>query len=428
MGLLQRLGLRPPSYLPPDPQVMAAPIIDFVYQQVLDQDPEELWRGQPHIRTVIDFLARNIAQLGIHAYKHVDDGGRERVRTGFLPKMLARPNDAQTGYELIFELVADLALYDHAYWLISATGDHRKYEIRSLRPHWVVRYHDGDPWNPGDLVVRFPGETQETLIPRDRLLVFHGWSPSDSRRGVSPIESLRSILAEQIQSSMFREQMWRNGGRVGSYLTRPKDAPAWTNEDRKRFMDHYRAAYSGSGSQAGGTPLLEDGIEMRRVGFSAKEEQWVESNKLALQTVASVYHINPTMVGLLDNANYSNVREFRRMLYGETLGPVIKMVEERLNGFLLPRLNLPDSVYVEFNTESRLRGSFEEQAAVMQTSIGGPWMTINEGRARQNLPAVDNGDRLIRPLNLAQNGDQDSIPADPDPADDATEDPDADEE
>lgn len=413
MGLLERLGLRSTTYLAPDPGIMAAPIIDYLYYRTLDQSVEDLWREQPYLRIVVDFLARNIAQLGMHAYKHSDDGGRERIRSGFLPKLLTRPNDAQTWYELTYQLVADLALYDHAYWVITSTGDHRKYEIRAIRPHWVIRFHDADPWNAGDLVVRFPGQPEEVFIPRQRLMYFHGWDPVDSRKGNSPVQALRSTLAEQIHAAKFRDQMWQNSGRVGSYLSRPADAPKWEPADRQRFKEAFRAAYTGNGDNAGGTPLFEDGIKMERIGFSAKDEQYIESTKLALQTVAAVYHINPTMVGLLDNANYSNVREFRRMLYGETLGPIIKMIEERLNAFLLPQMNIPDSTYVEFNTESRLRGSFEEQAEVMQTSIGGPWMTINEGRARQNLPSVPGGDDLIKPLNVTQNGDQDSTPAAP---------------
>ena len=412
MGLLERLGLRRPVHLPIDTNVYAAPIIDHMYQQVLGKTYEDLWKEQPHLRTVVDFLARNIAQLGIHAYKNEGDEGRIRVRTGFLPGLLRKPNPHQTGYELVHELVADLALYNRAYWMITQTTDSRKYEVRSIRPGWVQGFRDGDAWDPGDLVVKLPGTHHDTVIPRDRLLYFHGWNPEDSRTGISPVEALKSTLAEQIQASMFREQMWRNGGRVGAYMTRPVDAPAWTNEDRKRFKDAFRASHTGNGTDVGGTPLLEDGIEMKRVGFSAKDEQFVESHKLSLQTVAAVFHVNPTMVGLLDNANYSNVREFRRMLYGETLGPIIKMIEERLNGFMLPRMNLPDALYVEFNTESRLRGSFEEQGKVLQTSIGGPWLTINEGRALQNLPAVEGGEDLIKPLNVTQDGDQDPIPAD----------------
>jgi phage portal protein BeeE len=87
--------------------------------------------------------------------------------------------------------------------------------------------------------------------------------------------------------------------------------------------------------------MLEDGMTLSRVDFSAHDMQFIEGSRLALNTVASVYHVNPTMIGLLDNANYSNVREFRRMLYGDTLGPDHCQIEDRLNTFLVPQAGHP---------------------------------------------------------------------------------------
>ena len=55
--------------------------------------------------------------------------------------------------------------------------------------------------------------------------------------------------------------------------------------------------------------------------------------------------------------------------------------------------------YVEFNMQERLRARFEEQAAVTSKAIGAPWMTVNEGRVMNNLPKIDGGDVLSRPLN-----------------------------
>ena len=122
-------------------------------------------------------------------------------------------------------------------------------------------------------------------------------------------------------------------------------------------------------------------MDFKPFHLKAQDEQVVDMTKLSLQTVASVYHVNPTMVGLLDNANYSNVREFRRSLYGDSLGPLIKRIEDALNLIVLPMLGEPEGVYVEFNLDEKLRASFEEKAAVTSTAVGGPWMTVNEARA-----------------------------------------------
>ena len=126
--------------------------------------------------------------------------------------------------------------------------------------------------------------------------------------------------------------------------------------------------------------------------------------KISIETVAQVYQVNPTMVGVLDAANYSNVKEFNRSLYTNTLGPLLRMIEDRLNVFVLPKLGADEGQFVEFNVAEKLRGSFEEQASVTSTAVGAPWMTRNEARKLQNLPAVDGGDELITPLNVLEGG------------------------
>src|SRR5690625_5981106 len=103
--------------------------------------------------------------------------------------------------------------------------------------------------------------------------------------GLTPVEALQATLKEQIEAAKYRQQLWKNGGRVGTYISRPMDA-TWSQEARGRFKEDWSDKWAGSGSQAGGTPILEDGMEMRRIGFSAHEEEFIEASKLSLNTVA----------------------------------------------------------------------------------------------------------------------------------------------
>jgi phage portal protein BeeE len=143
----------------------------------------------------------------------------------------------------------------------------------------------------------------------------------------------------------------------------------------------------------------------QRVGFSAHEDEWLDNAKLSFAMVASVYHVNPTMVGLLDNANFSNVREFRKQLYGDTLGSTISMIEDRINTFLVPRVTGTADAYVEFNIAEKLRGNFEEQAQALSSATGRPWMTADEARGINNMRSLG-GDaaELVTPLNVLIGG------------------------
>lgn len=368
--------------------------------------PGEMYASQPYLRLVVDFLARNVAQLGLHVFDKLDQD-RTRVSDGPTAELMMRPNPTTTRYELFRDLVSDMALFDRAYWLVSAAVDEPAgWELYQLPAPWITP-HGGNRYGPA-FYRYLPDNAAGTTpvdVPAANVLAFHGWSPGFADRGLSPVATLKEILSEQISAHRFREQLWRRNGRVNSYLTRPAAAPLWSPTAEAQFKEDWRASWTGNGGgDQGGTPLLQDGMELKRVGFSAKEDEFVDASKLALTTVAAVYHINPTMIGQLESANYSNVREFRRMLYGDTLGPILAQIETRMDAFLLPKLGEPRNRYVEFNIAEKLQGSFEEQAAVMSTLVGAPIMTPNEGRSRFNLPAIDGGDELVVPMNVTVGG------------------------
>ena len=59
---------------------------------------EDLWRTQPHLRTVVDFRAANIAQLGLQLFSVTKDEGRERDRASTAAKVLRQTQCAPTNY------------------------------------------------------------------------------------------------------------------------------------------------------------------------------------------------------------------------------------------------------------------------------------------------------------------------------------------
>lgn len=373
-------------------------------EMVLGLTEEELYRTQPHLRTVLSFVARNVAHLGLKAFKRNADGGRERLRNDPLSLLLQRPNADMTGFELLESLASDMGLYDIAFWHLAESNQMPSgFELTPIPPSWVTM-RGGNAFAPKRYLVLAPGAYEPISVPAEDMIVFHGWNPGDPKKGTSPVATLKQVLAEQVQAWSYRQQMWKRAGRVGMVLTRPKDAP-WSDTARNRFLTDLKSEWVDSdGAKAGSGLLLEDGMTAERMGFNAREDQWAEVAKVALSTVASVFHVNPVMVGILDNANFSNTKEFRKMLYSETLGPTLARIEDRINAFLVPRVSNDLDAYVEFNIEEKLQGDFEEQAAILSTATGAPWMTRNEVRALRNLPAIDGGDELVVPLNVLMGG------------------------
>lgn len=357
---------------------------------------EALWKTQPHLRTVVGFIARQMSQLSLKLYER-DGEDIKRVRTGPVADLLATPNEDETFSELLFALVGEWALWDDSYLVLMPDST-----LRVFPAHWVTPKKRNAFQVDGYKVVTTDGATLE--LDKSKVFRFKGWTPSAPTKATSPVHTLKLMLEEQHSARMFRKQVWKRGGRFGGWLYRPAGAPHWDDGARGRFDRMWRAFTGNGGGRAGDAPLLEDGMEYRSNRVASKEDQWLESVRASLEMCAQVYYINPTMVGLLDNANFSNVREFRRALYGDSLGPIVKKIEDRFNSFILPALGAPSNQYVEFNVEAKLRGSFEEQAKVVSTATGAPWQTVNEARKLFNLSPIDGGDDMVRPLNVLFGG------------------------
>lgn len=376
-------------------------------QAIVGQSPSKLYETQPHLRTVVSFLASNVAQLPLKCYVRQADGDRPRDTTSVAARLIKAPNPSMTGFELIYNLVATLKLYDIAYWAVLPNPDADSgWEIRTISPTWVQQKSSSASWDEYDSITFTPptGGTPIT-VRTPNLIIFHGYNPDDSRKGMSPVVALSEILAEQVSAWQFRRQVWERGGRFKAWISRPKDVQQWSPEQSKKWAEEFSQAWTGNqGTKAGGIPVLEDGMAINAIDFNSREAQWLEVSKLSLDTVASVYHLNPAMVGSTEGQTYASVKEYSRMLYTDTLGPDLRMIADRVNMKLLPLLGVPDNEYVEFDLQAKLNGSFEEQAQQIQSSVGAPWMTRNEARALQNLPRVDGGDELVTPLNVITGG------------------------
>ena len=362
-------------------------------------DYATIWRTQPHVRTVVGFLARNIAQIGLHTFERVSDTDRRRLGPADhgLAALFAKPSPRMTKYRLFEALVNDMGIYDVACWA-KAKVDGNTAGLLRLQPKQIEPLDD---WSGG---IKLKGNKGSRDFGPDEIVLFHGYNPEDERWGVSPMETLRRILAEEYQATIYREQLWRNGARFPGYIKRPKDSGAWSDAARERFRSDWRGLYTGDGPGAGGTPILEDGMEFVGGGITPAQAQYLETRKLTREEVAAAFHIPLPMVGILDHATFSNIEEQHKNLYQDTLGPWLEMIQQEIGLQLVPDFDDTGRVYVEFNLAEKMKGSFEEQATSLQTAVGAPWLTRNEARARQNLPQVEGGDELVTPLNVLVGG------------------------
>ncbi len=371
-----------------------------------DADVQEFWRTQPNVRKVIDFIARNVASIPLHVFDRVSDTDRKRVRDGALADVISQPKDRQGAYRFWHGVLSDGLLFDK--WAVLKNprpdGSLELLQIPSWRLRFVtngLREVEAITFWVGSMLAEDGDVEGWRSLDLDALIFDHGYAPLSA--GLSPIDTLRDVLDESAEAVRYRRQLWENGARTPAWIERPAEA-TWSLEARNKFAQSFRAAYTGDGENAGGVPLLEDGMKLHDMkSFTPQDAQDLEGRRLTAIEVAAAFHVAPELVGARQG-NHASIDAFRQMLYRDSLGPYITAWEQSVNAMLTPDLVDGRNLYVEASIESKLRGSFQEQAQIMQSATGAPWLTRNEARSKQNLPRVEGGDELVVPLNVLIGG------------------------
>ena len=368
--------------------------------QVLNYTAKKLYQTQDNLQAVVNFLANSIAQLPLKVYKRNGEASRQRDRESVAARLIWRPNEDQTAYEFIRAVSIEYLVFGCVYvWVVPDAESSSGYQMRVIPSEWVTETRGGSVYAPDSIVVS-TNSGSFVEIPRTEFVCFKTYAPGAPGKYISPISGLRQTLQEQIEAGNFRKQLWHSSGRLNAQIIRPKDVQPWDDEARKRFVTAFREGWGSGGEKAGSIPLLEDGMEIKPFSTSFKESQWAESVKLSRESVAAAYGINPSLVWHSDTQTYASSKDNARALYAECLGPLIQMLQQRFNSFLIPMVEDENDLYVEFDLTEKLKGSFEERAAILQAAVGAPYMTRNEARADNNLPPIEGADELIVPLNL----------------------------
>jgi HK97 family phage portal protein len=373
----------------------------------------EVYARQPNIRIPTDFLARNLAHLSPHVFRRVSDTDRVRLNDHQLAQWLRKPSPFMTGYRLLETLGGDLGVYMEAFWL-------------------KVRYTDGDNQNqiglmplppeemgivgrliPQAFIWTVDGKARE--FPPSEIVHFSGYNPINRLRGLSLIETLGTVVAEEDAASRHRETYWRSSARIEGVVTRPATKPRYNQAQ----IDQWReGVQKHSGSGGGRFILFQDGETFTPASWSAKDSEFIAGGKLRREVTTAGYHVPQPMVGILDHATFSNIKEQHKHLYQDTLGPTLEMVTQEIERQVLPECRDQRGIYVEFNIAAKLAGTPEEQTDSLRNACGRAFMSVNEARARVNLPRDDDpeSDRIAPqqggPSDATANPSNDAPPSD----------------
>jgi len=352
-----------------------------------------MYANSPAVRTVVDLIARNISQLDLRLYEEIDEAERKPRPDHAAALSLRYPNDSMARDLFIRAIVQDFLVFNNAYATKhrNRTGDPLKFVVIPAQKVEVM----GPGLVPEAYKINNLNGTSFVVGAED-MLHWRGWNPDDPRIGVSPLETLRAVIAEEAALLQAIVELAQSGMTEPTWVSRPLEASEleWSNEARTRFEEDLAARLKGATKVP---PVLEEGMRLEGFGVSPREAQMLEARKYALQQVATLYGVPLGMVGLADN-----VEEAQAEFYSDTLPPYCEQLTRQLDLHVLQAEFDETEFYFEFDLDEKLMG--DERLKALTSAAGVPPLLRNEARARLNLPPVEDGDEPITPQNVTVGG------------------------
>lgn len=344
-----------------------------------------IYRQQPAVRSVVDYIADNAAQLGPpKLYERVGDEERRERSDHPAAQALRAPNPTLAGVQFMATVLHDLLVYDNAFVLKLRPPGGDGLQLYPL-PADTVGVLGQARFSLDAYRIHYRDGTYLDVAPED-MIHWHGYNPENPLVGVSKLETLRTQLAEESAGQRAQIELAKSGLNQLGHIERPVDAPEWSNEGKERFQEDFANDMKASSRRY---PVLEEGMEFKPSQMSPKDAQMLQSREFTREEVARAYgmkHVPP------------EGEEERLQFYGDVLPPLLDDWCAVLNLQLVGQEFGEDDYYFEVSLDEKLQG--DERLKALVSASGAAVLTRNEARSRLNLPPLPEGEGLVTPLNV----------------------------
>lgn len=317
-------------------------------------------------------------------------GGRYRVTTSALSRILRKPNSYQSMSD--FNLNLTRSLYgdgDGNAYALALRND--RFEITELHPMnpRMCRYRvavDGSIFYDlgGNEIIDYRlGSDAGMTVPQRDVLHVRLHTPRHPLQGEGPISASALDIAAGDAMLQQQIQFFLNQARPSTILTTDQVLTMQQVTDiRAKWQEQAR------GLNEGGTPILSAGLKPIQLSASAVDSQLAEMMKLSEQHIALAFRVPLAILGI-GGQTYSSTEMLMQSWLASGLGFALNHIEEAF-GQLFGLYGMPDE-YVEFDTSALMRSAFKERVEGYAAGVIGGIISPDEARAAFEYAAVPGG-------------------------------------
>ena len=330
-------------------------------------------------------ISQAVAALEIEAYRATGNGW-DRISHSLKQLLNVKPASQISSFNWWENIVSDSLLWGAGYAAIRREGN-TVTALDYLPASNVTKHaYQGNIFYM--VTVSKEGRPTKFRVEEEDMFVV------TSHRGVSPIRLHRETLDLAKNARTFGNDYFKNGGSMGGILEVPFEM---NDEDYHKLQEMWASSFNGMGNHHG-TPILEAGMQYKPISIPPDEAQFIVTRKYTDETIARIFQVPPSLIGLDTNVTFSNVEQQNIFFATYTIQPLVKRIENEIqNKLIAPRD--AKSLRLEFDMSSLLRADASTRGSYYRTMANLGALTINEVREKEGFNPVEGGDTPLVQIN-----------------------------
>jgi len=348
----------------------------------------------------VSLIADSIAMLPLPFYKDDNKGGRARAFVPSSALFNRAPNTYQSAFEFRHFMQYCATHYGNAYAIIERDNQLNPIAMYPVSPEAVTEASLEKFQGQSILVYTIKIDENDTKkFPAYDIFHIKGLS-TDGIFGVNPVELFRDTLGLGVATELFGATFFENNGVPGGTLDIPGIV---SDDDARNIMRGWHNKYGGL-SNSNKVALLQGGAKFNAISMNNDSAQYLETRAFSILDVCRMLRLKPHQLGDIAKSSYSSIEAQGIEFVTYTLMPWLKRWENEISRKLISTQEKNNRVYAEHNVDALLRGDTNSRYAAYAIGRQWGWLSINDIRQKENMPAVDGGDSYQLPLNMGNAG------------------------
>jgi HK97 family phage portal protein len=328
-------------------------------------------------------------------------GTRERVFEHDLVELFKKPNRQQDWFEFVEQTMVAYLLRGSGYAAIKRAKKTIVSELIPINPDAVLVLESSNGevfYNVNRLGLWQIAMLREfpPAIASEDMFYLRGLS-FNALVGLSTIGVGRDAIGVAMGLEQQASRWMKNASRPSVVLQSKKTLTETAAKRLKAQWDEYKSGLENTGN----TVVLEDGLEAKELQLTSVDLEFIQQRNFSVADITRFFRVPPFKIGATEIRGI-DIEEINNDYVSGTIMPDLTRLEEKFGDtFDLPAQNLVAS----FDERALLRSATKTRFANNRIGLGGAsFLTINEVRAGEGLPAVEGGDVLYQPTNIAAAG------------------------